>query len=558
MDNMSSLSSRFSALMNHRWSVWGWLLLILIVTLVMRLPYVSGAGHGPDLRLIAFWGDNIVQHGLLGIYANVPSANYPPIYMIMLAIVAPFWQDAPLSVPLLKVFPILCETLLILAIAVWLSKEKGWRWWIPLLLALNPGVIATTALWGQAESIMTLFLVLTLIALNRDKPIWVGVFYALAMLSKFQSIVIIPMLVILMFRRYGVVKSLLSGLIFSGVMVVFLLPFVAGSGWDAGMRHYISAFDPAPTTLNAFNVWYWITPTHMGDMWSGPSYYVIDDRLFQDSVPYRYLGLAMLSAYTLVICVSLWRQYQQKREFLWATALYVGFFMLATRMHERYVFPAIIFSIVAIAQDRRMWFVALGLSLTYLYNVVYTLDVHFVWLGLPFLRLMSGTLINSMIVLGVVLLVEMARLLFADTRIKFVNLSVRVAAIIILVPLIVQALTLPQTPLPAAAASVDGHFDNGLVLEGYWQGPEELTLYWRVNDEIPHGMYGIRFMTQQSGEFQLVLDEPLQIGNMSLHLSWIGRQMESRHPLQALETPLYASLYRVDGLWSSEPLLIKP
>jgi Gpi18-like mannosyltransferase len=557
MDNMDSFSPRFSALMNHRWSFWGWLLLVLIVTLLMRIPYIYGAGHNADLVLLGLWGDGIVQQGLFSVYANVPTANYPPVIMFMLALVAPFWQNTDLSVPLLKVFPILCETLLILAVAVWLRNEKGWRWLIPFFLAINPGVIATTALWGQVESVMTLFLVLTLLALNRDKPVWVGIFYALAMLSKFQSVVIVPLLVILMFRRYGIVKSLIAALAFGVVMVIFLLPFIMGSGWDAALRHYNSAFDAQPTTLNAFNLWYWITPTHMGDMWSGPAYYVMDDWLFQNTLSYRNLGLGMLSVYTLLICISMWRNYQQKREFLWATALYVGFFMLTTRMHERYVFPAIIFSVIAVAQDRRAWFTALSLAVTYLFNVVYTLDVHLVWFGLPLLRLLPGTLLNSMIALSVVTLVELARLLFADTRLRLVNLSVRVVGVIVFAVFVVQALTLPLAPLPPAATPVDAHFDNGLTLEGFWQAPEESTLYWRVSDEIPQGLYGIRFLTQQSGEFQLLSEEPLQINNMSLHLSWVGRQMESRHALSISVAPLYVSLYRTNGSWSSEPILIK-
>src|SRR5689334_4319088 len=117
---MDSFSHRFSALMNHRWSTWGWLLLILIVTLLIRLPYVSGIGHAHDLQLLTEWGNNIAQRGLFSVYANTPDANYPPVYMFMLGIVAPFWQNTSLAIPLLKVFPILCETLLILAIALWL------------------------------------------------------------------------------------------------------------------------------------------------------------------------------------------------------------------------------------------------------------------------------------------------------------------------------------------------------------------------------------------------------------------------------------------------------
>ncbi len=535
----------------------GWLPLILTVTLLMRLPYVTTAGHSYDLRELGSWGEGIVQQGLFSVYYNVPGANYPPVYVVMLGVAASLWQNTAYMTPLLKLFPVLCETLMILAIAVWLSPEKRWRWIVPLCLALNPDIIATTALWGQAESVMTLFLVLALIALNRDKPLLVGVFYALALLTKFQSVVLVPLLVILMFRRYGWRALLASAVICFLIMVAVMLPFINGSGWDAAMRHYISAWYPQPTTLNAFNVWYWITPPIVGDLWSTPAGSVMETQPFWNGITYRHLGLAMVSLYTLLICVSMWRQYQQKREFLWAAALYMGFFMLATKMHERYVYPAVIFAIIGVAQDRRLWFAALGLSLTYLFNVTYTLDAHFVWLGLPMLRLLPGTLLNAMILLNVAVLLEMARVLFPESRIRLLNVSARAFATITVAAMLLLIIAPSYTALPADAVPTNVQFGNGLTLEGYQQTPSALTLYWRVSDEIPEDIYIVQLFTSEFGTFRLLYGEVLQPNNLWLHLSWVGRQLTSTYPVASIETPLYVKFYNVDQSWSSEVLPIR-
>jgi hypothetical protein len=67
--------------------------------------------------------------------------------------------------------------------------------------------------------------------------------------------------------------------------------------------------------------------------------------------------------------VIMWRQAKEPREFIWATALMLGFFMLPTQIHERYLYPAVTLAVFAATQDRRMWIVALGLAATYTYNL---------------------------------------------------------------------------------------------------------------------------------------------------------------------------------------------
>ncbi|MFN8374980.1 MAG: glycosyltransferase 87 family protein [Anaerolineae bacterium] len=515
---------------NPLWT-WGWLLLLVALTLLLRLPYFPLAGHEYDLGQIASWGEGIVQQGLFGVYYNVPSCNYPPIYIVMLGVAALLWHNTPFVIPLLKLFPVLCETLLIIAVAVWVGRDKGWTWLIPLCLALNPGLIGTTALWGQADSVMTLFLVLALLALNRDKRYWTGVAYALALLTKFQAIVLLPLLVLLILRRYGWRALLINAGIVAGIMAAVLAPFIAGSGWEAAMRHYVSAWYPYPTVMNAFNIWYWITPPPVGDLWTIPHGSTQDIATFWSSLSYRNLGLALVSLYTLVICVSMWRQYQQKREFLWAAALYMGFFMLATKMHERYVYPAVIFSIVAVAQDRRVWFAAFGLSFTYLYNIVYTLDTHFVWLGLPLLRLLPGTLLNAVILVNVALLLEFARVLFNQTRIRMVNAGARALVIITAAVMVLITLNPPHSALPEGAVPVKMQFGSGISLEGYFRSANGLTLYWWVLDEIPQGDYHVQPAETSAGTRTLSLDEALQVGNLPPHMSWFGRQLIVSYPL---------------------------
>jgi Gpi18-like mannosyltransferase len=532
------------------------LMLIISVALVMRLPYTPHVGHSDDLYLNTLWGNSVSNQGLLELYFNVPSVNYAPVYMTMLGVAANLWQNTPYTVPLLKLFPVLSETLLIAAVTVWLSKEKILGWVLPLCLAIAPGLIATTALWGQSDAVLTLFLLLTIFAINRDQPLLAGGFYALAMLTSFQSIALMPLVAILILRRHGFNALVVSGLLFMLIMVAMLLPFILVSGGEAALRHYIITSD-APTTVNAFNIWYWITPPPSGDLWTIPNSPVFDNYPFEGIFTYRNIGLAMFSLYTLPIAISMWQQYKEKREFVWAAALYMGFFMLATKMHERYVYPAVIFSIVGIVQDRRLWFAALLLNFTYLYNIIYTLDVHLVWLGLPLLRLLPGTLLNAIILLNMTLLAEFARVQFPTTRIRLVNAGARAVAIVTFAAMLLLVFNPPRAELPPDTTATGLKLEPNLLLEGYHRGRDFLILYWRVTDEIPEGEYYLQFFTEENSELSLQLDAPLQVGNLPLHLSWRGRQLIASYPLPRTDQPLYISLYSTDGVWESEPILVR-
>lgn len=59
---------------------------------------------------------------------------------------------------------------------------------------------------------------------------------------------------------------------------------------------------------------------------------------------------------------------------MWAAALYFAFFMLPHPVHERYLYPAAVFMLIAIVQDRRMWRIALGVTVTFTYNIMAVLN----------------------------------------------------------------------------------------------------------------------------------------------------------------------------------------
>src|SRR5258708_3980532 len=195
----------------NRWRQWRLLLPILIMALIMRVGYLPGLGFRSDLELNVGWATSVYEHGLFNLYKQHPP-DYPPVYMAMLGVVAEL--AAPHGalnvdtngelVRLLKLFPVLADLLMIAVVYGWLRRKPTLRWLIPGLLAIYPAVFADSAWWGQTDSLLTLLLILTLIALNRTRPLVAWAFFGVALLTKFQRIVLLPLFFTLTFRRYGV------------------------------------------------------------------------------------------------------------------------------------------------------------------------------------------------------------------------------------------------------------------------------------------------------------------------------------------------------------------
>jgi Gpi18-like mannosyltransferase len=487
----------------------GWrpLLLILALAVIMRVGYLPGIALITDIGYSAGWGAYMARHGLANLYEqpdydqgqNVKTSNYPPVFMAMLGLAATaqdiigpripdseniflFTARTPQFLALLKLFPVLGDLGLIVVVYAWLRQRSRWYWLIPLLLAIHPAMIIDSAWWGQSDSLMTLLVLLTLLALHEDRPRCAWAFFALAMLTKFQSVTIAPLLLILTLRRYGL-RTVMAGLGISVLIAVPLLaPFVAVSGLNKALGPYLTAVGLYPvTTKQADNLWYLLSP-------SGAE--------VSDAVPvvgpftYRHIGLAMLALSVLVISAAAWRHANQKREFVWATALYFSFFMLPTQIHDRYLYPGAILALIAAAQDRRMWLVGIASMYTQAANLLQATNP-FQWLGLPF---MIETTPVQVSVINVVLFVEVMRITL-DPHFRIGGRLGRVSHALVKLPRLAAGLAclsivahfMTVSAADAATAGwLAGHVaeSSRIVIESRVTEVEKLTKNWPVGWQL--------------------------------------------------------------------------
>jgi Gpi18-like mannosyltransferase len=198
------------------------------------------------------------------------------------------------------------------------------------LYTFNPAVIYNAAVWGQYDAIYTFFLVLSLMLALRSKPQFSAAAYALGILTKPQGIALAPLVAFLIYKKNGLRQMLFSVLIFALTVFIVILPFNWGGSPISFLTNiYFGAYkEYAYTSINAFNLWGLLV-----GMW------VPDGSL-------NLVGWALFGAFTVFTLYFLNKRFKSSSEFMAVFAAFMlifAFFMLPTRIHERYLFPAISF-----------------------------------------------------------------------------------------------------------------------------------------------------------------------------------------------------------------------
>jgi Gpi18-like mannosyltransferase len=194
------------------------------------------------------------------------------------------------------------------------------------LYAFNPAVIFNAAVWGQFDAIYTFLLVLSLMLALASKPELSAVTFTLGILTKPQSIALLPLVAFLIFKKNGwrrFVTSLLAG---AATLFIVIIPFEWSNPITFLSNIYFGAYGGyAVTSANAFNMW------ALGGLW------VPDGNLF--IVGWMLFGA--LAAFTLYVLHKRFHASGELLVLFSAFVLFFGFFMLPTRIHERYLFPAL-------------------------------------------------------------------------------------------------------------------------------------------------------------------------------------------------------------------------
>jgi len=282
--------------------------------------------------------------------AGADDCDYPPLVPYFLAATegARLLAGAPLLSTLtllfLKLPNLVAQFLLAPTALAGLSGLGDFRaaQMAALFLAASPAFFVNAALWGQFDVLLTLFLVASVLALLRDQPMLAGAALGLALATKFLAIVLVPVLALYAWKRFGPREVLRGAGTALLVMVLLAVPHVLAGRGKAVLLAYTGAVGYYPyRTAEAYNTWYLLDRYDVLVRGMSPPEARRDDREVFGLVTYHHLGLFAFGVATGFVLVALGRR-ATPQALLWAASLELfAFFMLPTQVHQRYIVPLV-------------------------------------------------------------------------------------------------------------------------------------------------------------------------------------------------------------------------
>lgn len=344
------------------------LLALLVWWLIKSILVAFSPGFGVDVGTFEAWGLDIAQHGPLAMYRAGSFLDYPPGYLYALWGAGAFAHLLDASGATLRVIietPALAADFALAAlmfILVRRNASRGIAWLAMLFVALNPALLFDTVFWGQSDSVLALVMLLSAVAMLDDDIELGWALAALALLIKPQAIMLIPVLGIWTLLKSGPSRWLQSALVAIAIVVIGVAPFQLSHPWSWLPDLYLStAAYYHETSVNAFNLMALLGGLRQND----------SDLIF--GISYFSLGLALLVALYAAIVATLWRNPSRRNFWMMSFLALFGFFMLAPRMHERYLYPAVVFAIPLALQEASMLAVFGLITLTGVFNLAYVL-----------------------------------------------------------------------------------------------------------------------------------------------------------------------------------------
>lgn len=344
-----------------------WIIIATTLSLLLHLLLATLPGFKVDVDSWFGWSIQLSQHPLNTFYASSSWNEYTPGFLYVLAIFGHLKSLLNISPQLfyflLKLPAILSEVFLGAFVYKLFEKKSLVSAKIgSLLIFFNPAFLFDSSIWGQIESILTLFLLLSIYYLDKQKYVLSGIFWGLAFLIKPQAIALLPLFPLFIIKKFSIPNSL--KIFFASSITVFSLslPFFGSSVLSSLPKLIFAMSDYYHyTSLFAFNLWgvfgFWINDSNK---WFYLSYSNWGYLLFSISIlftGYLYVKKGLTPFGVAALC-------------------FLSFYFLPTRVHDRYLYPGLFFLLLHSLESKNyaLKYLYIFLSLTFLSNFyfVYT------------------------------------------------------------------------------------------------------------------------------------------------------------------------------------------
>lgn len=363
---------------------------IIFLAFILRLA-ISHYQYSGDIKNHFVWANsflsssfNFYNHHVSGY--NDP--NYPPLAIYLFALsrqlykvstslvlflnkiplfpssIVPFILSENVQYAFLKLPGIISDLVIGYLIYIYKKKENDKKalFWSSLFL-FNPATIYVSTVWGQIESITTVFLVLSY--LNISLPISI-IYFCLATLTKQTALWVLPIYLIYWLEKQGVLKVVGGVLVAIFVFFVSYLPF--GLLPLSALSNFFQTLNGSSTVVSdaAWNLW---------------SFFYQPGT--EDSLKILFISIRTFSIISLTTILFLTTKYILKNRkavdyanilTLWS----VFVFILQTRVHERHLYFAPVFLLLSKLNYKIKTVTFIILSIYYYANLFTSLKLPFI------------------------------------------------------------------------------------------------------------------------------------------------------------------------------------
>lgn len=353
--------------------------LLVIGFIIRALCAVMYYGHKTDMGCFTGWSDGLYQDGLRSFYLSDGFHDYPPGYVYVMYILGAIKNIFAIAGKgewlLIKLPSILAD----LGIGYFIYKvaKKTYSNKNAALLAglfvINPVVILNSSLWGQVDSVLTLFCLMSIYFIAEKRYGASFYSFAAAFLVKPQAVFFAPVIIFALiediFLQDGYKKDKLievikkAAIAIAGMFILFM-PFGRNPihGISVIISQYIETMGQYNyLTVNAFNLY-----GAIGGNWTALSPLM--------SI-FGYLMIACVVAFAGIV---FFRSSSPQKYYISAFIVVFGVFMLSVKMHERYAFPAIaMLLMVLVSAPTTKNFIGYALfSMSQFFNIAWILFIY--------------------------------------------------------------------------------------------------------------------------------------------------------------------------------------
>ncbi len=359
--------------------------LILALSFLVHLLLIPTSGYKIDQGSFLYWYNNASSGNFFNFYEPPNWSDYPPfnvyifwffgnIFLKPALFLQSQFSTSSFSPQLMSAFAVKLPAVisnigLSALIYFFLRRRFSLQTSIAAtsLYAFNPAVIYDLAVWGQMDSVYSLFVISSLVMLLARKYEFSAIFLSIGLLTKPQSVILLPFFLYMLLKEKRWQRFLSCGLLSLLTIFVITLPFSHGNPITFLFTVYQKAYTVYPyTSINAYN--FWAVASGHGQFWQP------DNREFL-FLSLRNWGMIMFIFFALFVLWRFHKKFSEGNLILSIFLLSFGFFFFMTRMHERYIFLALPVLSLGLPYLPRLGWIYAALSVTFLATLAYILPI---------------------------------------------------------------------------------------------------------------------------------------------------------------------------------------